>query len=227
MTDADDLTTFLRLVYGRDAGYVAANWELHLAQRALAAGCLRHGVRLTLFHGRGGSVGRGGGPTNRAILSQPQESVGGRLRLTEQGEAITARYANRHLARRHLEQLLHAVLWSSGKRAVASPSRGGDWEAAMNALAPAKALLARIPGATVVDPDAGCCGMAGSFGYLREHFEISRAMAERRLLPAVRDLGQDDVVVAGGTSCRQQVLDFTGVRALHPAELVRKLLSES
>jgi phosphoenolpyruvate carboxylase len=120
----------------KDAGYVAANWELHLAQRALAAGCLRHGVRLTLFHGRGGSVGRGGGPTNRAILSQPQESVGGRLRLTEQGEAITARYANRHLARRHLEQLLHAVLWSSGKRAVASPSRGGDWEGAMNALAP-------------------------------------------------------------------------------------------
>jgi phosphoenolpyruvate carboxylase len=121
----------------KDAGYVSANWELHRAQRALAQLCQEHGVRLTLFHGRGGSVGRGGGPTNRAILSQPQESVGGRLRLTEQGEAITARYANRHLARRHLEQLLHAVLWSTGKQPIKSPSRGGSWHQAMDALAPA------------------------------------------------------------------------------------------
>jgi phosphoenolpyruvate carboxylase len=120
----------------KDGGYVSANWELHLAQRSLAAVCAREGVRLTLFHGRGGSVGRGGGPTNRAILSQPQESVGGRLRLTEQGEAVTARYANRHLARRHLEQLLHAVLWTTGKRPVSSPSRGGAWEDAMHGLAP-------------------------------------------------------------------------------------------
>ncbi len=120
----------------KDAGYAAANWELHLAQRALAALAARHGVSLTLFHGRGGSVGRGGGPTNRAILSQPQESVGGRLRFTEQGEAITARYANKTLARRHLEQLLHAVLWTTGKRPVSSPSRGGAWEAAMSAIAP-------------------------------------------------------------------------------------------
>ena len=58
----------------------------------------------------------------------------------------------------------------------------------MGLLAPAKALLARIPGATVVDLDAGCCGMAGSFGYAREHFEVSRAIGERRLLPAARKL---------------------------------------
>ena len=77
----------------KDGGYLTANWELHLAQRAIAALCTRHGVRLTLFHGRGGTVGRGGGPTNRAILAQPPESVGGRLRLTEQGESVTNRYA--------------------------------------------------------------------------------------------------------------------------------------
>ena len=59
---------------------------------------------------------------------------------------------------------------------------------AMGLLAPAKALLGRIPGATVVDLDAGCCGMAGSFGYAREHFEVSRAIGERRLLPAARSL---------------------------------------
>jgi hypothetical protein len=120
----------------KDAGYLTANWELHLAQRAIASVCERHGIGLTLFHGRGGSVGRGGGPTNRAILAQPPESVGGRLRLTEQGEAVTNRYANPQLARRHLEQLVHAVLLTSGKRRVKSPSRGGVWEETLQELSP-------------------------------------------------------------------------------------------
>jgi phosphoenolpyruvate carboxylase len=120
----------------KDGGYLTANWELHLAQRSIASVCLRHGIGLTLFHGRGGSVGRGGGPTNRAILAQPPESVGGRLRLTEQGEAITNRYANPRLARRHLEQLVHAVLLTSGKRPIKSPSRGGIWEQTLQELSP-------------------------------------------------------------------------------------------
>ncbi len=120
----------------KDGGYLTANWELHLAQRALAAACRKHGVTLRLFHGRGGTVGRGGGPTNRAILAQPPESVGGRLRLTEQGESVTNRYSNRALARRHLEQLVHAVLVAGGRRPVGTPSRGGAWERAMNELSP-------------------------------------------------------------------------------------------
>jgi Fe-S oxidoreductase len=95
---------------------------------------------------------------------------------------------------------------------------------AMGDLAPAAALLRRIPGATIVDPDAGCCGMAGSFGYMKAHFEVSRAVGERRLLPAARALGANAVLVASGTSCRQQIADFTGVRALHAAELVQNLL---
>jgi Fe-S oxidoreductase len=95
----------------------------------------------------------------------------------------------------------------------------------MGLLAPAKALLSRIPGATVTDLDAGCCGMAGSFGYAREHFDVSRAIGERRLLPAARALPPDGVLVASGVSCRQQVNDFAGVRALHPAELLRHLVA--
>jgi FAD/FMN-containing dehydrogenase/Fe-S oxidoreductase len=95
---------------------------------------------------------------------------------------------------------------------------------AMGDLAPAKALLARIPGAAIVDPDAGCCGMAGSFGYMRGHFAVSKAIGERRLLPAARSLGPDDVLVASGASCRQQIADFTGVRAQHAVELVHNLL---
>ena len=117
-------------------GYVTAHWELHLAQRALSALCRRNDVSLTFFHGRGGTVGRGGGPANRAVLAQPPESVGGRLRLTEQGETVTTRYANPQLARRHLEQLAHAVIFTSGKKTPPSPSRGGAWQDAMTALSP-------------------------------------------------------------------------------------------
>ena len=79
----------------KDGGYLTANWELHLAQRALRPCAERHGIRLTLFHGRGGTIGRGGGPTNRAILAQPPESVRGRIKITEQGESVTNRYGVR------------------------------------------------------------------------------------------------------------------------------------
>ena len=118
----------------KDGGYLTANWELHLAQRALPVVCERHGIRLTLFHGRGGTIGRGGGPTNRAILAQPPESVHGRIKITEQGETVTERYGFSDIARRHLEQVLHAVLLTSGKRPIHVEARGGTWETAMHAL---------------------------------------------------------------------------------------------
>lgn len=95
----------------------------------------------------------------------------------------------------------------------------------MGLAAPAKALLSRIPGATVVDLEAGCCGMAGSFGYTRDHYDVSRAIGERKLLPAARAVDARSVLVAAGTSCRHQVHDLAGVTAIHPAELLRSLLS--
>ncbi len=94
----------------KDSGYLSATWQLQKAQRSLAAVADEHGVALTLFHGRGGSIGRGGGPAAAAIRAQPPESVRGRLKLTEQGEVIAARYRDRALAHRHLEQLISAVL---------------------------------------------------------------------------------------------------------------------
>lgn len=90
----------------------------------------------------------------------------------------------------------------------------------MGLLPVVKALLARIPGATVIDPDAGCCGMAGSFGYEAKHYDISKQIADRRLVPAVRRLPEDDVVVAPGFSCRHQIADFAARLALHPATLL-------
>jgi len=86
-------------------------------------------------------------------------------------------------------------------------------------------LLRSIPGAEVIDLDAGCCGMAGSFGYEVEHYEISRLVGEQRLLPAVRQAGPEDVIVAPGFSCRLQIQHFTGREAVHPAVLLRSLLS--
>jgi Fe-S oxidoreductase len=94
----------------------------------------------------------------------------------------------------------------------------------MGLLAPTIELLKHIPSAGVVDLDAGCCGMAGSFGYT--HYEVSRAIAERRLMPAVRAMPPGDVLVAAGTSCRHQVFDFSKqTQVLHPAMLIRGLLT--
>ena len=94
----------------------------------------------------------------------------------------------------------------------------------MGLLEASKLLLSRIPGAAVVDLDAGCCGMAGSFGYTRGHYDVSVAIANRKLLPAVKAMQPGDVLVAPGTSCRRQVGDLNGAIAQHPAILVRDLL---
>ena len=111
------------------------------------------------------------------------------------------------------------------------PSRivfhGHCHQKAMGLAAPALALLSRIPSAAVEALDAGCCGMAGSFGYVREHYDVSRQIGERRLLPAARGLKPGAVLVASGTSCRQQVAHFAGVEALHPAVIIGSLLDRS
>ena len=93
----------------------------------------------------------------------------------------------------------------------------------MGLLPATMSIMQRIPGATVVDLDAGCCGMAGSFGYT--HYDVSVAIASRKLLPAVKAMQEGDVLVAPGTSCRQQVKDLHGHIALHPATLLRSLLA--
>jgi FAD/FMN-containing dehydrogenase/Fe-S oxidoreductase len=90
---------------------------------------------------------------------------------------------------------------------------------------PSRQILSLPPGYTVSEVDSGCCGMAGSFGYETEHYDLSMAMAERRLLPAVRDAGEDTIIVAAGASCRQQILHGTGRNALHPAEVLCEAMS--
>ncbi len=112
----------------KESGVLAANWLLYQAQETLVGVARRHGITLTLFHGRGGAIGRGGGPANRAILAQAPGSVDGRLKFTEQGEVIAAHYADAAVAERHLEQVAAAVLLASTpehERAVSEAAARG------------------------------------------------------------------------------------------------------
>ena len=104
----------------KDAGFLAANLALYQAQAALAAWAGRRRVGLTLFHGRGGALGRGGGPASRAVRGQAPGSVAGRFKVTEQGEVVFARYGTPAIGRRHLEQVTNAVMVASTPRVEAA-----------------------------------------------------------------------------------------------------------
>jgi len=94
----------------KDGGYLTANWELYKAELVLVKVFEKHGIELRLFHGRGGTVGRGGGPSYDAILAQPPGSVNGQIRITEQGEVISSKYSNPEIGRRNLETLIAATM---------------------------------------------------------------------------------------------------------------------
>jgi phosphoenolpyruvate carboxylase len=115
----------------KDAGRLAAAWALYRAQEEIVAACARHGIPVTIFHGRGGSIGRGGGPTYLAAQSQPPGSVNGRLRVTEQGEVIQTHFLLSEIAVRTLEVYTTATLEAT--LTPASPPRN-EWRAAMDRL---------------------------------------------------------------------------------------------
>ena len=136
---------------GKDGGYLAATWEVYRAQEQLVALGRERGVELTLFQGRGGAAGRGGGPGYAAILAQPPGAIGGRLRLTEQGETVSFKYGLPGLAERNLEASVAATLLTLFPReaGLVAPPRGAREaldELAASAEEAYRALIWHDPG---------------------------------------------------------------------------------
>ncbi|NMD62249.1 UNVERIFIED_ORG: phosphoenolpyruvate carboxylase type 1 [Nocardia globerula] len=148
----------------KDGGYLAANWALYRAELDLVDAARKSGIRLRLFHGRGGTVGRGGGPSYEAILAQPPGAVEGSLRITEQGEVIAAKYAEPRLAHRNLETLIAATLEST---LLDVEGLGSDAEAAYTVL-DELAALARTAYSELVHDTPGFV----------QYFEASTPVAE-------------------------------------------------
>lgn len=141
----------------KDGGFLTSNWELYRAELSLVSLYRERGITLRLFHGRGGTVGRGGGPTYNAILSQPPGTVEGQIRLTEQGEVIASKFGNPEIGRRNLETViaatLEATLLPMGKAAGNSPDQLPVFEETMQMLSDAamaayRSLVYETPGFT-------------------------------------------------------------------------------
>ncbi|HJP90279.1 MAG TPA: phosphoenolpyruvate carboxylase [Candidatus Limnocylindrales bacterium] len=169
----------------KESGYVAANWLLHQAQANLASVAARHGIELTLFHGRGGAIGRGGGQLELAVAAQPAGSVSGRLKVTEQGEVVWTRYGDPELALQHLAALTAAAVDSIPRPDDAPDARADPRDAAvvMEELASA----AREAYRSLVHDDPG---FAGFFSRITPIDEIARLQLGSR--PPKRSAGGPD-----------------------------------
>ncbi len=200
----------------KDGGYLAANWALYQAERDLAEAATRAGVHLRYFHGRGGAVGRGGGNSYEAILAQPPGAVQGALRITEQGEVISAKYSEPRRARRNLEALVAATLEASLLDVEGLGDRAGEAYGVMAELA----RLGRAAYASLVHDDPGFIEYFTTSTPVAEIGELNigsrpssrkqtSSVEDLRAIPWVLSWSQSRVMLPGwfgvGTALRQWV----------------------
>ena len=229
----------------KDGGYFTSNWELHKASVALAELFAQlgaeHGIRLRLFHGRGGSVGRGGGPSFEAILAQPAGTVGGSIRLTEQGEVISSKYANPEIGRHNLETLvaatLEATLLSARGKSGDTPPRQGVRTGAPQTFLQAAAGLSQVAIATYRDLVYGNPRFAEYFYAATPISEIaglnigsrpasrkaSQDIADLRAIPWSFSWGQCRVALPGWFGFGSAVEQFIAAHPENGAELLARM----
>ena len=216
----------------KDGGYTTANWALYRAELALVGVFREHGIKLRLFHGRGGTVGRGGGPSFEAILAQPAGSVTGGLRVTEQGEIIASKYSDPDLGRRNLETLVAATIEASFVDIEQLGDRADGYYAAMDALSASafaayRGLVYETPGFVAyfraATPIAEIAGL--NIGSRPASRTASMRIEDLRAIPWVFSWGQCRLMLPGWYGFGTAVDAFL---ARHPggAEAGMALLSE-
>jgi phosphoenolpyruvate carboxylase len=215
----------------KDGGYVTSNWELYKAEVALVAEFRAAAVRLRFFHGRGGTVGRGGGPSFEAILAQPPGSVQGELRLTEQGEVIASKYANREIGRRNLEALLAATVRATLDE---SPHTGHEeFHAAMeelsrDAMAAYRDLVYGTPGFVDYFRATTPIGEIGelNIGSRPASRKKSQAIEDLRAIPWVFSWAQCRVMLPGWYGFGAAAAAFVARRGPGGRELLARMARE-
>ena len=216
----------------KDGGFLTSRWEVFKAEAALVEVFARHDVHLRLFHGRGGSVGRGGGPSYEAIVAQPSGAVAGAIRITEQGEVVTGKYSNPELGRRNLEAIVAATL-----EATMLPGAAGDAperyiEAvdvlSQHAFETYRALVYDTDGfedyfwsATVIDEIANL-----NIGSRPASRKNSRAIEDLRAIPWVFSWSQCRVMLPGWYGFGSATDAFVDERGQEGLDLLREMARE-
>jgi phosphoenolpyruvate carboxylase len=215
----------------KDGGFLASNWELYTAQQKLARVASEAGVALSFFHGRGGSVSRGGAPTRRAIAAQPPDTIGGRMRITEQGEVVSFKFAFRDAALYQLELLAASVMEYSLGATAAPPVPG--FEEAMDALSGASHaayrtlvqhpdFLAYYRAATPLD-ELALLNLGSRPGRRRGAADLSTL----RAIPWVFAWTQNRHLVPGWYGVGSAIGAFRSIRGQRGEAMLRRMFAEA